>query len=1513
MQRLLILTFTALLSLLPLRAEEAYSLFDGSFTGWEGDTKGTWRIENGTFTAGSVERNQPRNEFLSTKKEFGDFELTVKWKLIGTEGFVNGGVQFRTKRIPDNHEVSGYQADLGAGYDGALYDESRRNKMLAKPAPEVLEKARKPLGEWNDYRIRAEGPRIQIWLNGVQTVDYTEEDASIPRTGIIAVQIHGDAKSQVWYKDLIMTELGETPKPAPTGPTARFADDYPVPPREAFTDGKFAIRAGEVIVFTGGTNMVRLMENGRLEASLALAAKEHKPRIRSMAWEGDTVYEQWRDQNFGSWREQLDAVKATCVFLWFGQMEALDDTHTDEQFASAFTALLEEFKAVTPRLVVMTPVEFDAHGWPDPIAGLPDNSSRNERILRFGRLMKMIAEERGALVLDCPALEHSHEGEGPFERTSNGVHLTDQAIRTVFAPMLTLALAYPEQTPGSDLLHEIRSKNQAWHDCWKAMNWAFAYSDRTQQPFGKGINQHPPLAVELGRYKSLLRTADDRIHRAAAGEAQTAPEPQPQPAAHPTLPPEEELASFTMRPGFEANLFASERDGVVKPLSMRWDVRGRLWVACSPSYPQLVPGEPRRDYIMICEDTDEDGRADKFTKFIDGLTMPMGIEFSETGVYICESTQLIHIARDENDKPGERRVILSGFGTGDSHQMINSIRWGPDGCLWFTQGLHIFSRIETPRGIVRFDRAGLWRFHPRTWLLQGFFGNAAAGANCWGVTFDNWGQVFHCAADNTPGFYTTPGLGALSTPPPYYNIGALAVSPVKGMCLEFISSSHLPPELNNTLCKPVYFGNQVLLYKLVEDGSGFITEDLGPLMSSSQTAFRPLGVQTGPDGALYVCDWYNPVIGHYQASYRDPNRDKTHGRIWRVKAKDRPLAPKPENLHTLSVDGLVEQMKSPERWVRDQAKHRLYDLYHPEEAVKRVTEEMQKPDATPEFAMEALGMLASNGAFTQQVLEDLPRSGHAGLNALTARAAGQIWASERMEDKSAPQRAAMILLARRLRDAVSSRVRMEWITAAGFLDTPLALAPLCEAMEHPRDRFIDYAFANAVKALKPQWSSALADGKLALMKPEHLAMLLQADGSAGNPASLRKILSEPSISDGARTQFRALLISTGAPEDLTFALQQGPMGPTVAVALSAAARDVKPSEDFAASLETWWNAASTDLSGNEMKIAIASTGARWGLDQWAQRLREMTDSDQEFVAIMAIGEWADLKGRDSIADLKRLAGDARSGVSSTAIASLLRLDPASGVPAAAQHLRLHAGDRAAVDPSSSLTAGEAVSMDLIRALYSVPDGPGLLTAEFRREPPPAAAALAILQALATAGHTAPELTAVLRTAAGLPENGSIVPDYSAEFVTKIVSDAKASGDAARGGEVFRAAQSACMGCHKVGDAGGITGPNLTSVGRGMTPELIVESVLWPKRQIKEGYFLTSVTMKDGRSLSGYRQVETDTDLSLIPAGGAAAETVKKADIQTRSDTGTLMPDGLTTWMTDQQRLDLLRYLFDLGR
>jgi Domain of Unknown Function (DUF1080) len=197
-------------SLTTVRALDALpvALFDGkSFNGWEGDINSVWRIEDGALTAGSLQKKQANNSFLATTKQFSNFDLRLKWKLEGTEGFVNGGVQFRSKRIPNHFEVIGYQADLGAGFDGALYDESRRNKVLSKPDADLLAKAIRPLGQWNDYRIRAEGKHIQLWLNGIKTVDYIEMDSGIDETGIIAVQIHGNATSIVHYKDLVIEEI----------------------------------------------------------------------------------------------------------------------------------------------------------------------------------------------------------------------------------------------------------------------------------------------------------------------------------------------------------------------------------------------------------------------------------------------------------------------------------------------------------------------------------------------------------------------------------------------------------------------------------------------------------------------------------------------------------------------------------------------------------------------------------------------------------------------------------------------------------------------------------------------------------------------------------------------------------------------------------------------------------------------------------------------------------------------------------------------------------------------------------------------------------------------------------------------------------------------------------------------------------------------------------------------------------------------------------------------------------
>jgi hypothetical protein len=185
-------------------------VFDGkTFAGWDGDTKHTWHIQDGCIVGGSLTHKVPRNQFLATTRSYKDFDLRLKFKLLGDakKTFVNSGVQFRSQRVPNDTEMTGYQADLGdPSWWACIYDESRRNKVLAQSDMTKLNKVLRR-GDWNDYRIRAEGQRMRTWLNGVLGVDYTEKDEKIPQHGRIGLQIHGGGPAQVWFKDITIEEL----------------------------------------------------------------------------------------------------------------------------------------------------------------------------------------------------------------------------------------------------------------------------------------------------------------------------------------------------------------------------------------------------------------------------------------------------------------------------------------------------------------------------------------------------------------------------------------------------------------------------------------------------------------------------------------------------------------------------------------------------------------------------------------------------------------------------------------------------------------------------------------------------------------------------------------------------------------------------------------------------------------------------------------------------------------------------------------------------------------------------------------------------------------------------------------------------------------------------------------------------------------------------------------------------------------------------------------------------------
>lgn len=213
------IAMVVLLFVTPLGAQEkANSLFDGkSLKGWETLKADAylWKVVDGAITAGSLTRRVPHNSFLATKRSYQNFDLRLKIRISGTEGFVNSGVQIRSVRLPGSHEMIGYQVDAGKGWWGKLYDESRRRKVIGQAADlAAVNKAVKEHG-WNDYRIRAEGARIRSWINDVPALDYKETDGNIALDGHIGIQVHGGGKALVQVRDVTIQELPPTPN-APT-------------------------------------------------------------------------------------------------------------------------------------------------------------------------------------------------------------------------------------------------------------------------------------------------------------------------------------------------------------------------------------------------------------------------------------------------------------------------------------------------------------------------------------------------------------------------------------------------------------------------------------------------------------------------------------------------------------------------------------------------------------------------------------------------------------------------------------------------------------------------------------------------------------------------------------------------------------------------------------------------------------------------------------------------------------------------------------------------------------------------------------------------------------------------------------------------------------------------------------------------------------------------------------------------------------------------------------------------
>ncbi len=364
--------------------------------------------------------------------------------------------------------------------------------------------------------------------------------------------------------------------------------------------------------------------------------------------------------------------------------------------------------------------------------------------------------------------------------------------------------------------------------------------------------------------------------------------------------PELQRQSFQVPEGWEITLFASD-PMIAKPIQMNFDPAGRMWVATSATYPQIKPGQPAEDKIVILEDKDGDGKADTSTVFADGLLIPTGVAPGDGGAYIANSTEVLHLKDTDGDgKADTSRVLLSGFGTEDTHHLLHTFRWGPEGLLYFNQSVYIHSHLETPWGVRRLMAGGIWRLRPETMRLEVF---ARGWVNAWGHQFDRWGQSFVTDGAGGEGInYVIPDASYPTAAGASRIFHGLNPGQPKLCANEQLTGGHVPPDWLGSILTNDFRGHRIARFVLSDDRAGFASTRVADVVTTSHVAFRPVDLKMGPDGAIYIADFYNPIINHGEVDFRDPRRDLTHGRIWRLSYKGRPLVERPKLVGARSND-----------------------------------------------------------------------------------------------------------------------------------------------------------------------------------------------------------------------------------------------------------------------------------------------------------------------------------------------------------------------------------------------------------------------------------------------------------------------------------------------------------------------------------------------------------------------------------------------------------------------------------